>query len=46
MELDSHMPLRVINHPLLIDGDLGGTYCLRYNDLVRTQGVKFNEGTV
>lgn len=45
-EFASHMALRVMNRPSLVDGDLDGTYCLRYNDLVRTQGVKFNEGTV
>jgi hypothetical protein len=35
--------LRQINRPSDQDEDLDGSYCSRYNDLVRTKGLKFNQ---
>lgn len=34
--------IRRINRPALIDDALDGSYCSRYNEAVRTKGLKFN----
>jgi hypothetical protein len=37
--LNKYNLMRSINIPSLVDGDLNGTYCTRYNDEVRKHGI-------
>ena len=37
--IDKHKLMRRMNRPATVDGDLDGTYCSRYNQAVRANGI-------
>ena len=38
--------LKNIARPSMMDGELFGTYCSKYNELVKTKGFDINQGRV